>query len=243
MGKYFGRHDGQFHNRDIYTSNYKKPISNKTTKRPGHLSTLKVRAVCEGCNNGWMSQLEDAAKPILERMLRRERFILNEHNQTTLARWITVKTVVGEYAEEGLAVTPETDRHRIRIEGKIPDYYSIYLGHYAEDKENAWMRTSMTIAASKDGPSPSLNGLYGNTQSVAFLCGSVFLYVLAIRADGLDVNEFIKFSKLNKIFPAGSPIVEWPPENSVTKRDMGVVAYTLNELKRQPNVHDGGDLR
>src|SRR5258708_15403363 len=33
---------------------------------------LTVRFVCATCNNGWMSQIENRVKPILERLLRDE---------------------------------------------------------------------------------------------------------------------------------------------------------------------------
>jgi len=54
-----------------------------------NVSLGKLRAVCDGCNHGWMKDLEDAAKPLLEPMLHRDRIPLDAEPRTTLAAWAT----------------------------------------------------------------------------------------------------------------------------------------------------------
>ena len=46
-----------------------------------------TKAVCRACNNGWMSALEDRAKPHLEAMLRLQTQELHPEGQRTLAAW------------------------------------------------------------------------------------------------------------------------------------------------------------
>jgi hypothetical protein len=48
----------------------------------------KVRRVCHGCNGGWMSDLENQAKPILAPMINRETLFLGPTEQAVLARWL-----------------------------------------------------------------------------------------------------------------------------------------------------------
>lgn len=55
------------------------------------VSGSEVRVVCKPCNTRWMSQLEDATKPILGRMIQGCGTNLDESAQQTLAAWL-VKT-------------------------------------------------------------------------------------------------------------------------------------------------------
>ena len=48
---------------------------------------LTLRDVCVPCNTRWMSQLENTAKPILQRMVRAKRVVLDERSQRIVARW------------------------------------------------------------------------------------------------------------------------------------------------------------
>jgi hypothetical protein len=49
--------------------------------------SMTTRAVCAGCNNGWMARLEERAKPLLEPMLRGFGKVLHREGQRTLATW------------------------------------------------------------------------------------------------------------------------------------------------------------
>ena len=242
MAEYFERSDGQRHRRDILTSKWKENLSTKEIERPGHLSTHKVRVVCKSCNNGWMSRLESKTKPVLVPMLKNQETQLTQSYQETLALWITVKTIVGEYSEPDIAVTPEIDRHLVKEQGRIPDYYAIYLGHHSSGSDSAWLRTSMTLALTMDGPDPPLDGYTRNTQSIAFLCGPLFLFVLTMRVNGIKASDFMRLPKLTQIFPPQYSSVRWPNAESLNKQDMGKIAYALDDLKNHPNFRYGGDL-
>lgn len=47
-------------------------------------STVKV--ACKGCNSGWMSRLEQDARPILLRHVTDRRAVLTEQDRVTLVR-------------------------------------------------------------------------------------------------------------------------------------------------------------
>ena len=242
MREHFPKMEGQSHNKDTHTSRWKTALGSKRIKRQGHLSTLKIRAVCEECNNGWMSQLESETKPLLKSILQNQHVEITEAGQGTLARWIAVKTIVGEHAEPDICVTPETDRYLLRSQGIIPSYFAIYIGRHMTTSDTARLRTSQTISLSRDGPTPPLGDLKRNTQSIAFLCGPLFLFVLAIRVDGIEATEFFRFPKLLQLFPPHEPVIHWPLAQTLSKSDMGRIAYELEGIKNLPNVHDGGDL-
>ncbi len=64
-----------------------------TTKKSSLLTllTLKTREVCTGCNNGWMSRLEEAARPVIRRGVEAahtgESLSLTVDEARTLAIW------------------------------------------------------------------------------------------------------------------------------------------------------------
>jgi hypothetical protein len=60
-----------------------------TLLRSYKLNTFTTRQVCARCNNGWMSRLEDQAKPIILPLMRQERSILmlTDDERRTLSRW------------------------------------------------------------------------------------------------------------------------------------------------------------
>lgn len=57
-----------------------------------------VNSVCEVCNNGWMSQIENDAKPILVKMLRGKSFVLDKKSQARLATWAMKTMLVFNHA-------------------------------------------------------------------------------------------------------------------------------------------------
>jgi hypothetical protein len=55
--------------------------------------TTKVKMVCATCNNGWLSVLEGAAKPVLKPLIRGESRRLHDDDQALIAAW-TCKTAL-----------------------------------------------------------------------------------------------------------------------------------------------------
>lgn len=233
---------GRKNTRELQTFKWKEQIGCKSLSRQGHLSTTKFRVVCKSCNSGWMNILEGKAKSILTRILRRDGVKLSVADQEILARWIAMKAMTGEHAENEVHMTPKADRHLLRLEGKIPDYYAIYIGAHNTDSDTAWLRVSQTIALSQEGPSPPLGNLKRNIQSIAFICGPLFVFVFGVRERGIDAAKFFHFRKLQRIFPAQSALVEWSLKEILSRAEMGQVAWALDELKNHKNVKYAGDL-
>jgi hypothetical protein len=57
---------------------------------------IRIRHICRRCNNGWMSQLENRAKPVVERLLDMPRYVLSSEDRTTLAAWMVKNSMVLE---------------------------------------------------------------------------------------------------------------------------------------------------
>ncbi len=227
---------------EVNTFRWKEQTGSKKSTRQGHLTTKKLRVVCPSCNSGWMSELESASKPILLKLLAGQAVDLFAEQQDTLARWITMKAIIGEYAENNTHMTPREDRFLLRLEDRIPNYFAIYIGLHNASSDSAWLRASQTIALSPKGPSPPLGELNRNMQSIAFICGKLFVFVFAVREEGIEPTEFLRLKKVHRIYPRQSDIVKWPPAVVLSKLDMGQIAWAVDDMKNSPNVKYGGDL-
>jgi hypothetical protein len=64
------------------------------------LDSFKLKKICECCNNGWMSELEERAKPLILGVIRgvRELGSLSEDDRRILARWAGKTAVVESHS-------------------------------------------------------------------------------------------------------------------------------------------------
>jgi hypothetical protein len=91
-----------------------------------------------------MSQLEDAAKPLLTPMISGRRVTLDKPEQRTLATWAFKTAIIGERLNPRTAVIPEVQRASLRAEGEPPSVVSVYIAatdarwpgdtHYSDKK-------------------------------------------------------------------------------------------------------------
>jgi hypothetical protein len=78
----------------------------------GDIHDWQVKCVDQACNNGWMRDLENKAKPILTPLIQGQPALLSQNDQRVVAGWAVLKAIVGEY-ETGMISWSETDRGRM----------------------------------------------------------------------------------------------------------------------------------
>lgn len=87
-----------------------------------------TRAFCRNCNTGWMAELENAVKPVLEPMLKGQRRLVTSVAAHTLSFWAS-KTILAFQAAESPTTTfarPE-DFRRLHDEQAAPQHSQIWL--------------------------------------------------------------------------------------------------------------------
>jgi hypothetical protein len=65
-------------------------ITSKWVDKP----EVRIKCVCQQCNNSWMSDLENENKPHILAMMHGKRIILNAPQQRSLTRWSVLKAMV-----------------------------------------------------------------------------------------------------------------------------------------------------
>jgi len=83
--------------RNVILGSARISVRSLTRTRQGEASTKKRRTVCQRCNNGWMSDLEESVQPILTPLIKGEKITLFPTMLLTLMQWLTLKVLVAEH--------------------------------------------------------------------------------------------------------------------------------------------------
>ncbi len=204
------------------------------TNRQGGVKTIKVRCVCTRCNNGWMSKVEGTVRPFLGRMAAGEDNILLDGDQIlALAKWCTLKFLLIEHASSDVAVTPRADCLAFKTLGVIPPYFRIYVGNHASKHQTGLMRHSHTLALSRAGPRPPLEGTAKNIQTTTILLGRLFIHLNAARVDDFEIEQAYLISRVwaeCQIWPAIPARRKWPHRPLLNDRGLSMVARSLETI-------------
>lgn len=97
------------------------------------LMSLRVtnRAVCRACNNGWMSRVEQAAKPLLTPIFRDESTVLTKASEIVLvSAWAFKTALMYERAHRAPWHTPDEHFSYVYERGAPPPNASVAIGRY-----------------------------------------------------------------------------------------------------------------
>src|SRR5581483_5319964 len=67
--------------------------------RPGMAHTHQLKLTCRSCNNGWMSEMQEAAKPHILEIANGAWPKLTKANMVAMANWATMATMCFEFAD------------------------------------------------------------------------------------------------------------------------------------------------
>lgn len=164
----------------------------------GSIYSVRFRVVCRECNNGWMSDLEMAARPYLTPLITGEPVLLDREKLNIIAQWIALKVMVAEHSDPNSAVTPRPERLRFRQSRTIPEFMQIYVATHELPFEKAvgYRRDSQCVAFNSAHLSPPLGDVPNNIQAVLFFLGRVFVYVTSARVDNLKIEDILLVPQL-----------------------------------------------
>lgn len=238
LGKMYLRKGDEKHTRGAQTLLNKKLLNDGTYERPGHLFTLKNRVVCQDCNSGWMSEVENETKPLLLNMIGGKEIEITYVDIQKLAFWIALKIVTAEFAnkDENIYVTPHIERRVMMDERKIPPFFNIFVGTHSTGHNSAWLRHSWTMSYSPNGPIPPLEGRQRNAQAISFIIGPIFIYAMHIRLLDFFPEKHFKFGTMIKIWPSKNGYVKWPPRKALKKYETDVLAFMAQDFNESNAV-------
>ena len=161
------------------------------------VNNLVAGNVCADCNNGWMSELEVAAKPLLAAVDRTAQ--LSEMEATTLAHWFAKTSAVVNVSQPYRLLWPEDRRHAI-ARGDL-EHILVSLARLERADLN-YVQSNPESFLYEGNMSARLRRLMALTHQCSIQVGPLVGTVLALPAE-LVRDEV--FTKRTPLFDRGRP--------------------------------------
>lgn len=197
--------------------------------RVGDIQNRKLRIVCGQCNGGWMSDLQQRAKPLLLSLIHGEATALDADSQKIVAGWIAMTVTVAEYfgRKENITITA-SDRQHIRRTQTPPSRWKIWIGHYTRGNWKPHLvHNTFPISSSKHRIKRNeLGSPRPNTQTTAFTVSQLYIFAASSVTDIFEEWRFSTIAgaaKLRQIWPLSRNIVAWPGP-TLTDREADAIA-------------------
>jgi hypothetical protein len=195
-----------------------------TRVRQGAASTKKIKVVCRECNVGWMSEIEEAIKPILTPLITGSSTVLTATMQAQIMEWIALKILVADKNSfERHAADPiytQDVRDAFRQRRAIPDGITVWIAAQAAVKwVTGFHRHASTLGVTDTlpPPPPPYPATLKNVQVVTWGIGKLLIHLSAVSDRKLD-GRFALFEEgpLLRLWPRLTDIIVWPPPYFVT---------------------------
>jgi len=183
-----------------------------------------------------MSQLENAAKPILTKLQAAERFSLDPDDQTVVLQWIVLKMMVAEHSRRDQAIFPQAARTAFMETREAPALLNVWLFRSGDGRWRSGYARCTTdvqkIPASQLGKVAEIAPLSPNVKSVAFGFNQLFIYSnFTVVPDFILGNEFERLGF--RLWPKTTETINWPPE-AVLREDVATAIAEI--ILRLPQV-------
>jgi hypothetical protein len=200
------------------------------TDRQGHVTTKKLKKVCISCNNGWMSRIEDHAKPYLLPMMYGQGINLDVRAQKAVIDWIVLKCMVFENNRREDAATTLGQRARFMDLREIPTYTQIHIFKCGESPWD-WQFHRHSAGMTSVSPPTPVHPRVKNTQTFAIAVGHLLIYVL--QAFAADIEFSFERIAARQIWPPIDNVVTWPAPLTCTAFEAERIAENMTEFIRE----------
>lgn len=227
------------HNKEVHNFTPKTGIRiSGAMGRQGDQRTVKVRAVCDICNNGWMNRIEQQARPILTPLITGKPMTLEPPAIVVLARWFALKVIVAEHDAPNMTLTPLVDRELFRKTGELPPYFRLYAAHNIGEESLFFMRHSHCMAFSRQTPHPALDGTTKNVQTVTMVIGILVLQAVCTRISDVSFEDkamVIGFHNRCRFWPRPDNAINFPSRPYLDDEGIFQVANLMERYIEKSN--------
>ncbi|MDG4784897.1 hypothetical protein O7626_02945 [Micromonospora sp. WMMD1102] len=119
------------------------------TERQGSVLTLVAREVCQICNNGWMSQLEQRVGPTISELIEsagsRTPLAIPPDRAADLAAWAIKTAWMRELSTPSPPVTTLAMRRRLQQTELPPEYSAVWLGRHVGERDFSLPQATLGI--------------------------------------------------------------------------------------------------
>jgi hypothetical protein len=100
--------------------------------RPGSVRSQSLKVVCRECNEGWMSAIQQDAKPILTKLNYGQWPKLDEIEQRRLSEWLVLFLMTSEFRDLTTAVINQDERNQFYRDRSLGQNWIIGIGLYQD---------------------------------------------------------------------------------------------------------------
>jgi hypothetical protein len=192
-------------------------LAQQRSYRARTVASQTARVVCTACNNGWMSSLEQSAKPVIGPMIVNSKTNLGSGQQLLIARWAIKTAMVAESAQYGENSFTQDEREVIRAGIGIPIRPRVNLAAYDMSQPNATRYTRGEGVVNRDGK------LFADFYAHSIQIGHLVLSVRGTPTFDATENKSlgqVARPRLMEI-PVWPPVevCEWPPNHVLTEHE------------------------
>lgn len=190
-------------------------VNEDTDRSGGHegkVFEIVVRRVCADCNHGWMREMDNDVRPLIEGMLDGQARSLSIVEQTTVATWATKMMLTWQAANirRQCVVGDELyrwfERHRQPLPGS-----RIWLCHYTDTERGPFVSHQWGVSFAPEGDPGPQPGDPINGFSVTFALGQLGFWLFNADLPGKSAGSN---RMLDLIWPALSESY-WPPPSAI----------------------------
>jgi hypothetical protein len=221
----------------VYVRRPGEPDAPIITRKAGDPVMTQVEEVCEKCNTGFLSQIQNRAKPYLLPLFEGKPSRLDEAAQSIIASWIAMTTMTASYSIRGrerIAIS-QSDRDWLRSTLTAPKDWRIWIGHCEEwARKEQWVHVTLPIFDSENIPETVTdNDRLPNTQTTAFKIGKLYAFSMSCPFPttlfGWDWRTYPRaILFLHEIWPrAEGRVVAWPFARMATRDAEGIARAFL----------------
>ena len=200
----------------------------------GHVFTKKLKVVCKKCNETWMGNIEESAKPILIPIIQGKCVHLDHDSRIKLATWLALKFLIADNDKDAYPISSKDILKAFKECGEIPAEMKIWIAHHNEFQWSAgcWNRGLTVSFETKPPPS----GFRKNVQTIAFGAGHLFSLTCLLLAERINLKINNPFTA--QLWPSDFSVIEWPPP-PLPPGGTGRLANVLDTFEANPNVKWG----
>lgn len=184
--------------------------------RAGDPLSSQVPVVCGACNSGWLSQLQNRAKPFLAPLFKGEECVLEPAARTAIAAWVTMASMTSEYVARDptkIAIS-QAERDFLMHNRFPPKGWRIWIGrHRVQQWVGQWIHATFPFSSAAMNI-PNLDH-EPNTQTTAIQIGELYIFVLSsifpAIAEVWDWSNAPRAHRcLRQLWPHGNNALCWP---------------------------------
>ena len=190
----------------IDDSNLQDGVLVKRNRRfPTHVDP-QVRHVCSTCNNGWMSTLEEKARPIITAVRDDSMDIITPSGQETLAFWAAKTAITGQYSTSN-PIVPLREREWMFKRQECPPDTSVWLARYTGEGQATYHSKQLFFPKTDRDTLRKPSGVF-----VVITIGPLMLIVASLYFRNNYRLEFLPELQehLFQLWPSNSGAITWP---------------------------------